>query len=580
MAEESWSTSFVRSLFFAYPRRSAVASFCLVLSGLAEGVSVATLLPVLSLALGREPYAGKELGRVVEKAFAAVGIEPTFVTLLALMVAMMLVKSALVLVALREAGYTVAYVESDLRLSLIRSLMNARWQYFVTLHDGALANAITNEAERAAYGYRRLCFIIGCVVQLFVYGVICVIVSWQISVFACLAGFIGAMVFTRFVRITREAGKRQTELLRSVSARLVEGLQGMKPLKAMACEHLLGPLLESEINELRLARRKEIFSFEARYALNEPLATVFLALGLFSAVTYWNADLEAMVVLGLVFWRGLGRVDAIQAQVQELARVESALASLRSTIKQAEQDKETYTGKIRPSLQDAITLRDVSFSYSGKEVTRNLSLTIHVSSFTALMGPSGVGKTTLADIITGILPPQLGAVYVDGVALPDLDMAAWRSMIGYVPQDPVLFHDSVFVNVALGNLDLTASDVEEALKAAGAWGFVSEMAQGIHTTVGGRGAMLSGGQRQRVALARALARKPQLLILDEVTSALDPETEKAICATLRDLKGTTTIFAISHQQALVEVADQVYFMSRHGVHPGDPNSMDHWETAL
>jgi ATP-binding cassette, subfamily C, bacterial len=347
----------------------------------------------------------------------------------------------------------------------------------------------------------------------------------------------------------------------------------------MACEHLLGPLLESEINELRLARRKEIFSFEARYALNEPLATVFLALGLFSAVTYWNADLEAMVVLGLVFWRGLGRVDAIQAQVQELARVESALASLRSTIKQAEQEKETYTGKIRPSLQNATTLEDVSFSYSGKEVTRNLSLTIPVNSFTALMGPSGVGKTTLADIITGILPPQSGAVYVDGVALPDLDMAAWRSMIGYVPQEPVLFHDSVFVNVALGNSDLTASDVEDALEAAGALEFVSEMPQGIHTTVGGRGAMLSGGQRQRVALARALARKPQLLILDEVTSALDPETEKAICATLRDLKGATTIFAISHQQALVEVADQVYFMTRIGLHPGDPNSMENLKTA-
>ncbi|MBI5251482.1 MAG: ABC transporter ATP-binding protein [Desulfomonile tiedjei] len=579
MTDESWSTNFVRSLFFAYPRRSAIASFCLILSGLAEGVGVASLLPVLYLVLGRDPYSGKELGSLVAKAFSMVGLEPTFEILLVLMVCMMLVKGVLVLLSLREVGYTVAHVEADLRLSLIRSLMNARWQHFVTLHDGAIANAITNEAERAAYGYRRICFIIGCAVQLLVYAFISLVVSWQMTIFAAVAGLTVAALLTRFVRITREAGISQTNLLRSVSARLVDGLRCLKPLKAMACEQLLGPFLESEINELKVARRKEIFGIEARHALNEPVVTVLLALGLFMAVTYWNADLEAMIVLGLVFWRGLGRVDAIQGQIQELARVESALRSLRTTTEQARQEKEKYTGKTQPSLRTAIALRDVSFSYSDRSVTNNLTLTIPVNSFTALMGPSGIGKTTLADIVAGLLPPQSGLVCVDGVALSDLDMRAWRSMIGYVPQDTVLFHDSVFVNVALGSRDVTVPDVEAALKSAEAWDFVSEMPQGIHTLVGERGSMLSGGQRQRIAIARALVRKPKLLILDEVTSALDPETETAICATLQKLKGTCTIFAISHQRALVNVADHVYVMSRNGLDSCEPNAIEHWKTA-
>jgi ATP-binding cassette, subfamily C, bacterial len=579
MTDENWGTHFIRSLFFAYPRRSAVASSCLVLSGLAEGVGVASLLPLLALVLGKSAYSGNELARYVERAFAVVGLEPTFITLLVMMVAMMLLKGALLLVALREVGYTVAHVEADLRLSLIRALMKARWEYFVTRRDGALANAITNEAERAAYGYKRVCFVIGYAVQLCVYAIICLTISWQMTAVAAIGGLFGAVLFAVFVRVTRRAGIRQTELLKSVSARLVEGLQCLKPLKAMACEHLLGPFLESEIRELQQARRKEILSFEARFALNEPVVTILLALGLFLAVTYWNADLEGILVLAVIFWRGLGRVDGIQAQVQELARVESAFRSLRSAIDQADREKEEYAGKTNPSLRKAVTLRDVSFSYADKEVTTDLSLTIPVNSFTALMGPSGVGKTTVADIVTGIIIPQSGTVYVDDVALSDLDIQAWRTMIGYVPQDTVLFHDTVLSNVAMGNRDVTASDVETALKAAGAWDFVCELPQGIHTTVGERGAMLSGGQRQRIAIARGLVRKPKLLILDEVTSALDPETEKAICATLQQLKGSMTILAISHQQALVLIADHVYMLTRNGLRVCDPNGSELWRIA-
>jgi ATP-binding cassette subfamily C protein len=131
-------------------------------------------------------------------------------------------------------------------------------------------------------------------------------------------------------------------------------------------------------------------------------------------------------------------------------------------------------------------------------------------------------------------------------------------MIGYVPQDTILLHDSIFTNVTLGEPAFTMADVEYALKAAGAWDFVNEMPEGVQTVVGERGTKLSGGQRQRIAIARAMVHRPQLLILDEATSALDPETEAAICQTLRNLRGQLTILAISHQTALVEVADRVF----------------------
>jgi ATP-binding cassette subfamily C protein len=148
---------------------------------------------------------------------------------------------------------------------------------------------------------------------------------------------------------------------------------------------------------------------------------------------------------------------------------------------------------------------------------------------------------------------------IDDLPLAKVDLKKWRKMIGYVPQETLLLHDSVLVNVTLGDPDLSVADAERALRAAEAWEFVAEMGQGIYSTVGERGSMLSGGQRQRIAIARALVHRPKLLILDEPTSALDPESEAAICETLGQLRGGgITILAISHQPTIMNVADRAY----------------------
>ncbi|HYQ93072.1 MAG TPA: ATP-binding cassette domain-containing protein, partial [Candidatus Competibacteraceae bacterium] len=166
--------------------------------------------------------------------------------------------------------------------------------------------------------------------------------------------------------------------------------------------------------------------------------------------------------------------------------------------------------------------------------------------------------TTIVDLITGLLRPQAGEVFIDDVALAQIDVKAWRRLIGYVPQETMLFHDTVLNNVTLGDPELGEADAVYALKAAGAWEFVTRLEQSLYTDVGERGSKLSGGQRQRIMIARALAHRPRLLILDEATSALDPETAQEICDTLCSLRGELTILAISHQAALVDSADQVY----------------------
>jgi ATP-binding cassette subfamily C protein len=207
----------------------------------------------------------------------------------------------------------------------------------------------------------------------------------------------------------------------------------------------------------------------------------------------------------------------------------------------------------------------VSFGFGHRLVLDDVSMTIPADRLTVLMGPSGIGKTTLVDLLLGLYAPHRGRILVDGTPLTELDLRAWRGMIGYVPQEIILFHDTVFANLALGDPAITAERAKSALETAGAWPFVASLPKGLMTTVGERGLQLSGGQRQRIALARALLFEPKLLVLDEVTSALDPGTEAEICANVRALDGRLTIIAITHRPAWVDVADQLYELAPEGL---------------
>ena len=183
---------------------------------------------------------------------------------------------------------------------------------------------------------------------------------------------------------------------------------------------------------------------------------------------------------------------------------------------------------------------------------------VRIGEVAVLTGPSGAGKTTISDLIVGLHSAEAGRVLIDDTPIEDIDLIKWRQMVGFVPQELILFHDTIYANVALGDERLGETEVRAALEAAGAWEFVSEKPEGVMSVVGEKGAKLSGGQRQRIALARALVTNPRLLILDEVSSALDPETERDICRVVRRLAENRAVLAITHRSAFLEIADRIY----------------------
>jgi len=556
-----------------YPWQTVAMLLALLLSGIAEGIGISAMLPLLAIVLGG--MGGKSganptpAEKIIRDIFDTIGLTPTLELLLLLILATMLVKGLLVWFANKRVGYTVAHLTAKLRLQILRAYILARWEFFIGQRIGKLSAAMGGEANRTAKAYEAGVSIIVIVIHTLIYIGVAFLVSWKAALIALTVGTFFWYPLHRFVKKARRAGRRQTKLLKSMSSYFVDSIQSIKPLKAMAREDRAETILVAKTKKIKKALEKEIVSKESLSAFQEGIKVTFMLLGLYVTVAIWDMEPTTVMVLILVLGRIMGKLSKIQKQYQQMGILESAYWSMMDTFESAQKMREKNLGDRKPDLKQAIRLEGVTFAYSKNKILDDASLVFPAGEITAIVGHSGSGKTTIVDLVIGLLRPQKGEVWIDNLPLKQVDLNQWRGMIGYVPQETLLLHDSILINVTLGDQNITEPEAEEALRKAGVWEFVKTMHKGMHSSVGQRGLMLSGGQRQRIAIARAIVRKPKLLVLDEATTALDPKTEAAICQTLRKLRGENTILAISHQSAVMEVADRAYRIQGGTVIPAD-----------
>ena len=555
----------MRTLFtyiMVFPRRSVFVLVALLIAGIAEGLSLTALLPLLSIAVGESGESKDSgIGKFMEEALQNIGIEPTLDTILIIIVGGMFFKGVVLLLANRQVGYTVAHVATALRLDLIEALLASRWQYYLRQPVGSLANSIASEAYRAANGFEHSVNVLALAIQVLVYAIVALFISWEATLASLVIGLFLLIALNRLVSATRRAGTKQTHLLRYLLTYLSDVLSSVKSLKAMARDNVADAILREQTQQLEKATRREVMNRAALTALQEPILAALTASGLYIALVIWELSLPEVMLMVFLLTRILGLLNKTQRRHQQLAAQESAYWALRKAAEDARAAAERATGTLAPTLQKGIRLQHVKFDYGQKSIFKDLNIEIPINSFTAVMGSSGVGKSTLLDLLCGLTEPQSGEVQIDGVSLHDINLRQWRHMIGYVSQDTVLLHDTVMNNILVGEPTLTATDAERALRQAGAWDFVSAFPEGLQAIVGERGGFLSGGQRQRIAIARALAHNPSFLILDEPTSALDLESEQTICETLQRLSKNLTIIAVSHQPAVINAADRVFILA-------------------
>ena len=480
--------------------------------------------------------------------------------LLLLIVVATVLRSIMTVFAMIYVARAVADVANGLRASLIDALMRARWSYFTSKPTGVLVNSVGMESSISGAVYLMFSRFLSSVIQTVIYVVVAFAVSWKLALISLLVGAVIALSMHFFVRMSEKAGKRGLKRSRELVSRLSDAIVGIKPLKAMGREDEFARLFLTKIKQIRNATRREIVGKNLLSNLQEPLLMIMMAGGFYVLVTYLRMPIATVVVTGVLLQRTVNSLGKLQMQYQEAIATESAYRSVRRTIDEAHTAREPTSGSIPATLEIGCAFRDVWFSFGGAPVLRGLNLQVPARRLTLVIGPSGTGKTTLTDLLLGFYQPDRGEILIDGVPLPEIDVRSWRRSIGYVPQELILLHDSILANITLGDSSIGEKRVLEALRVAGAGDFIARLPDGLNTEVGEKGARFSGGQRQRIAIARALVHRPKLLILDEVTSALDAATEREICENIREIARNVTVLAISHRQAWVEVADSVNYL--------------------
>ncbi|MBF2018338.1 MAG: ABC transporter ATP-binding protein [Rivularia sp. T60_A2020_040] len=450
------------------------------------------------------------------------------------------------------------HLADRLRKRMFEHLQALPLSYFVKTRSGELINTITTEIERLKQGFGGAAFLITRGMAVSVYFISMFLISWELSIVSVLLfTLLGVGLSTLNARV-RESSfgiSNANGLFHSTATEFINGIRtvqasGTQDFERERFYDVSGKLLHASIKVARA------------WTLVKPIAEAIATTALIGLIILSFAKFTLPVESLLTFFFVMTRlVPSIQDINGTVAFMSTLNGSLDNVTKLLESDNQEYfqNGDTEfKQLNRSIDIVSVDFGYEPSNlVLQNITLTIEKGKTTALVGASGAGKTTLADLIPRFYDPTEGHIFVDGVDLTDFDIYSLRKNMAVVSQDTFIFNTSVWNNIAYGTLSASEAEIKEAARLANALEFIEDMPEGFDTQLGDRGVRLSGGQRQRIAIARALLRDPQILILDEATSALDSVSERLIQDSLEKLSVGRTVIAIAHRLSTIAKADKV-----------------------
>lgn len=561
-------TSYMQELYTFCKIKLIVNLVLMVFLGLIEGGGVLLLIPLLSLA-GVMPgmSTGGNLVLYVEGLFQTIGLTPTLPVVLGLYIAIITGQSWLQRSqAIRNMAIQQSF-NSFLSIRLFRAIAYSRWLFLLSQAKADITHVLTTELTRVSTGTHFF-------LQLFATGLIAMV---QIGLAFLIAPGLtllvlggGAVLFVcsyPFIRESRRMGLSISEFTRNLMFEVTEHLNGIKEVKSYGLE----PVQIQNFAKLRHTIEKNFVRFTVLQSQTDLYykvgAAVFISLFFYSAITVFRLNPQEFLLIVVIFARLWPRFSSFQVGLQYVVMMLPAFRAVLELEGRCLVEQELLAAEpdsTRLELEQGIEFREVSFGYDTGRfdyAVGGVSVVLAAGTTTAFVGVSGAGKSTMVDLLLGLLTPERGKIFVDGRPLTE-NLHGWRQAIGYVPQDSFLWNASIRDNLRWACPEVSETAMWESLALAAVDGFVRSLPEGLDTVVGDRGVRLSGGERQRIVLARALLRKPSVLILDEATSSLDTENERRIQQAIEELHGKLTIVVIAHRLSTIRQADQIYVLEQ------------------
>ncbi|WKN42488.1 ABC transporter ATP-binding protein [Tunicatimonas pelagia] len=465
------------------------------------------------------------------------------------------------------SGLTLAKIRAStiqkLRMRIFNQVSHLHLGYFSNERKGDIMSRMTNdvqEVENSVVNTLKVVFrdpatIIG-------YFAVLLIMSPQLTVFVLLVLILSGVIISQInKRLKKRATESQESLARIVGI-LDEVLSGMRIVKAFNARQLVEKTFEKEVNHyartnVAMARKQELASPTSEFLG----VTVVAGILLFGGILVLNNDsslsASEFITYIIIFSQMLNPARSITNSISSIQRGLASGERIFRIIDTEPQIVERENARTLPGFEQEIRFDNISFAYENERVLENINFTLKKGKTIALVGPSGGGKSTLADLLPRFYDPTEGTIYLDDVALNEYQIKELRQHMGIVTQESILFNDTILNNITFGKPDATEEEVVQAAKIANAHDFIMETPQQYQTVVGERGSKLSGGQRQRISIARAVLKNPAILILDEATSALDSESERLVQEALTHLMQNRTSLVIAHRLSTIQHADEI-----------------------
>lgn len=551
-------------------KKGVLAAVCVGFGALLESIGLVLLIPILAVVLDTGRKSGT-LEAAAAHLFGLVGAETRFqrlALLLSIFAGLMIVRA--VVLSVRDvtlAQLQIGFVEEK-RSLITRQLAAARWDVVARLRHARIAYLMSSDIQSVG---GAISFLQQCAVSLTILVSQCALAFILSPVLASLAFGLLAVGGVALGSIMRHARNLGYFVANSNLSLMNSTAQFLGGIKLAVSQNLQDSFVAEFHRTLRNLTGRQVAYMRQR--TNARLAATTLsalvaALAVLIGFGVMNVSPALLIALLFLLARMTGPAMQIQQGAQQFAISLPAYEKIKELEKElAAAAQDTTIGATVDIPDGPIVFRAVGFSYTGENeisarppVLRNVDATIAPGSFVGICGASGAGKTTFADLLVGLFPPQTGEISVGGIPLRETALNAWRNHVSYVSQDPFLFHDTVRRNLLWAAPQSNEDELWSALHLAGADQLVRRMEHGLDTIVGERGTLVSGGERQRLALARAVLRRPRLLVLDEATNAIDIASEHEILQCMIALKPQPTIVMIAHRIESVSLCERVLML--------------------
>lgn len=530
-----------------------------ILASLSEGLGISLFIPFLqSLHTTNSQGGSNFLVGFLNRLFINVPQDNRLVIIPLCILGLVFLKNCLSYLSGLLNYWLYWHIGHQLLSRVFQQFLSVSYSFLDSHQSGKLFNTLDAETWRTCDAIFLIVNIAISLCTVFVFVILLMLTSWQLSLLVAVALVLISLSIQQVTRKAKNLGRQAVEANNKLANRVMEGFYGMREIRAFGHEDYELQRFKQASTHLRTISIKLSNFYAITGPLSEFLSVALLVCILIIALHY-KSDISTLLTFIFMLYRlqpVVRRLDIDRVNfLGLLGAVENVMSFLNRSDKQYIQ-----SGEIQfQGLQRGITFESVDFRYNATEkpALADVSIYIPQGKTTAIVGPSGGGKSTLIRLICRFYDITEGEIYVDDRPLKNLNLSSWRSRIAIVSQDVHIFSTTVGENIAYGRLDATKAEIIAAAKKANAHEFISKLPEGYDTMVGDRGIRLSGGQRQRIALARAIVREPEILILDEATNALDSLSENLIQEALNSFSQNRTVIIIAHRLSTIEQADQI-----------------------